>query len=209
MTTRPAIARLKVTLEDVEPAVMRRLDVPLKIRLDRLHLVLQAAMGWTNSHLYELRAGGAGWGVPDPDFHDGPLPAAKTTLFDVTEDTGARTIHYLYDFGDGWNHAVRIERIGEPDPQALYPQLVAATGRCPPEDVGGPWGYAEFLAAIADCRSACNVDPLMEWAPRAGQQSGSGFDHGPGVLLLKDGRAQVAEGRVQPPAVIDVVEEAG
>src|ERR671911_662979 len=91
-----------------------------------------------------------GWGVPDPDFDDGPLPAAKTTLFDVTEDTGARTIHYLYDFGDGWDHAVRIERIGEPDPQALYPQLVAATGRCPPEDVGGPWGYAEFLAAIAD-----------------------------------------------------------
>ena len=116
MTTRPAIARLKVTLEDVEPAVMRRLDVPLRIRLDRLHLVLQAAMGWTDSHLYEFRAGGTGWGIPDPDFSGGPLPAAKTTLFDLIEDTGARTIHYLYDFGDGWDHAVRIERIGEPDP---------------------------------------------------------------------------------------------
>jgi hypothetical protein len=92
MTTRPAIARLKVTLEDVEPAVMRRLDVPLTIRLDRLHLVLQAAMGWTNSHLYEFRAGGTGWGVPDPDFDDRPLPAAKATLFDVIEDTAARTI---------------------------------------------------------------------------------------------------------------------
>ena len=137
MSTRPAIARLKVTLEDVEPAVMRRLDVPLRIRLDRLHLVLQAAMGWTDSHLYEFRAGGTGWGIPDPDFSCGPLPAAKTTLFDLIEDTGARTIHYLYDFGDGWDHAVRIERIGEPDPQALYPQLVAAQGRCPPEDVAG------------------------------------------------------------------------
>lgn len=150
MTARHAIARLKVTLEDVEPTVMRRLDVPLKIRLDRLHLVLQAAMGWTNSHLYEFQAGDVGWGVPDPDFDDGPLPAVKTTLADVVEDTGARTIHYLYDFGDGWDHAVRIERIGEPNPQALYPQLVAAVGRCPPEDVGGPWGYADFLAAIAD-----------------------------------------------------------
>ena len=150
MTARHAIARLKVTLEDVEPTVMRRLDVPLKIRLDRLHLVLQAAMGWTNSHLYEFQAGDVGWGVPDPDFDDGPLPAVKTTLSDVVEDTGARTIHYLYDFGDGWDHAVRIERIGEPNPQARYPQLVAAVGRCPPEDVGGPWGYADFLAAIAD-----------------------------------------------------------
>ena len=137
MTTGHAIARLKVTLEDVEPAVMRRLDVPLRIRLDRLHLVLQAALGWTNSHLYEFTAGGTGWGVPDPDFGDGPLPAPKATLHAVIEETGARTIHYVYDYGDNWNHVIRIERIGEPDPQALYPQLVAATGRCPPEDVGG------------------------------------------------------------------------
>jgi hypothetical protein len=66
MTTRPAITRLKVTLEDVEPAVMRRLDVPLTIRLDRLHLVLQAAMGETNSHLYEFRAGGTAGASPIP-----------------------------------------------------------------------------------------------------------------------------------------------
>ena len=65
------IVRLKVTLKDVEPKVMRRLDVPLKIRLDRLHLVLQAAMGWAKSHLYEFTAGGVGWGVPDPDFGGG------------------------------------------------------------------------------------------------------------------------------------------
>ena len=63
-----------MTLEDVEPTVMRRLDVPLKIRLDRLHIVLQAAMGWTNSHLYEFQAGDVGWGVPDPDFDDGVAP---------------------------------------------------------------------------------------------------------------------------------------
>jgi Plasmid pRiA4b ORF-3-like protein len=145
-----AIVRLKVTLEDVEPEVMRRLDVPLKIRLDRLHLVLQVAMGWTDSHLYEFTAGGTGWGVPDADFGGGPMPAAKTTLADLIKDTGARTIHYLYDFGDGWDHVIKIERIGESDPQARYPQLVTAQGRCPPEDVGGPPGYAEFLAAIAD-----------------------------------------------------------
>jgi Plasmid pRiA4b ORF-3-like protein len=145
-----AIVRLKVTLEDVEPQVMRRLDVPLKIRLDRLHLVLQVAMGWTDSHLYEFTAGGTGWGVPDADFGGGPMAAAKTTLDDVIKDTGARTIHYLYDFGDGWDHVIKIERIGEGDPQARYPQLVTAQGRCPPEDVGGPPGYAEFLAAIAD-----------------------------------------------------------
>ena len=56
------VARLKVTLSDVEPQVLRRFDVPLKIKLNRLHEVIQAAMGWTDSHLYEFRAGGVGWG---------------------------------------------------------------------------------------------------------------------------------------------------
>ena len=66
--TADAIARLKITLDDVIPPVLRRIEVPLTIRLDRLHLVLQAAIGWTNSHLYELRAGDVGWGIPDQEF---------------------------------------------------------------------------------------------------------------------------------------------
>jgi hypothetical protein len=51
------IAQLKITLDDVKPEVLRRIEVPFNIRLDRLHLAIQAAMGWTNTHLYEIRAG--------------------------------------------------------------------------------------------------------------------------------------------------------
>jgi hypothetical protein len=145
-----SIAHLKVKLDEVEPAVVRQLEVPLTIRLDRLHLVLQAAMGWTNSHLYEIRIGDVGWGIPDPDFGDGPLDARKTRLIDALEDVGKRSFTYLYDFGDGWEHTIRIERITEAMPGITYPCLVEATGRCPPEDVGGPWGYSEFLETIAD-----------------------------------------------------------
>ena len=61
------IARLKITVDGVKPAVLRRVEVPFDIRLDRLHLTIQAAMGWTNSHLYELRAGDVGWTAPNPD----------------------------------------------------------------------------------------------------------------------------------------------
>ena len=78
--TATSVVRLLVTLGDVKPAVRRRVEVPLAIRLDRLHLVLQAAMGWTNSHLYEIRAGDVGWGLPDPDFGDGPLDAKKARV---------------------------------------------------------------------------------------------------------------------------------
>jgi hypothetical protein len=145
-----AIARLKVTLDDVKPTVFRRIEVPLTIRLDRLHLAIQAAMGWSNSHLYEIRAGDVGWGDPDPDWRDGPLDASKARLVDAIEDVGTKTLRYLYDFGDGWEHTIKIERIIEAVPGIAYTRLVEAAGRCPPEDVGGPWGYAELLEAIAD-----------------------------------------------------------
>jgi hypothetical protein len=158
-----SIARLKVTLDEVEPAVLRRIEVPLTIRLDRLHLVLQAAMGWTNSHLYEIRARDVGWGMPDPDWGGGPLDARKARLVDVLEDTGAKTLKYLYDFGDGWEHTVEIERIADAVPDLTYPLLIDATGRCPPEDVGGPWGYAEFLEAIADPKHERHAE-MTEWA---------------------------------------------
>jgi Plasmid pRiA4b ORF-3-like protein len=148
--TAAGIAHLRIELDDVEPAVVRRVEVPLTIRLDRLHLVPQAAMGWTNSHLYEIRARDVGRGVPDPNFGGGPLDASKARLADVLQDVGGKSLTYLYDFGDGWEHTVRIERLTDAVPGATYPRLVEAVGRCPPEDVGGPWGYGEFLEAIAD-----------------------------------------------------------
>ena len=162
MTTATDIVRLKVVLDDVEPTVMRRIEVPLGIRLDRLHVVLQAAVGWTNSHLWELRARDVGWGIPHPGWGDGPRDASKATLLAVLEDTGTKTLIYLYDFGDGWEHTIKVERIGDAVPGELYPRLIEAVGRCPPEDIGGPPGYAEFLEAIADPDHERH-DELTEW----------------------------------------------
>jgi hypothetical protein len=162
--TASTIARLKITLDDVKPAVQRRVEVPLTIRLDRLHLVFQAALGWTNSHLYEIRARDIGWGMVDPDWGDGdgPLDASKSRLVDVLEDVGAKTLKYLYDFGDGWEHTVKIERIADAIPGLPYPVLLEATGRCPPEDVGGPWGYSDLLKALGDPNHERHVE-LTEW----------------------------------------------
>jgi hypothetical protein len=160
--TAGTIARLKITLDDVKPAVQRRVEVPLTIRLDRLHLVFQAALGWTNSHLYEIRARDIGWGMADPEWGDGPLDATKSRLIDVLEDVGVKTLKYLYDFGDGWEHTVRVERIADAMPGLPYPILLDATGRCPPEDVGGPWGYNDLLEALAD-PSHERHDELTEW----------------------------------------------
>jgi hypothetical protein len=78
------------------------------------------------------------------------------------EDTGARTLDYLYDFGDGWELAIRIEGLAAPQDGVLYPRLLEAKGRCPPEDVGGPPGYAEFLLALSDPEDEQHAETL-EW----------------------------------------------
>lgn len=158
------IARLKITLDQVKPAVLRRVEVPFDIRLDRLHLTIQAAMGWTNSHLYELRAGEVGWSTPypDADWSGDFLDARKARLGDVLEDVGTKKLVYLYDFGDGWEHTIKVERLDDPEPGVRYPRLIEVRGRCPPEDCGGPWGYAELLEAIKDPAHERHAD-LTEW----------------------------------------------
>ena len=157
-----SIIEIKVTLEYIEPAFTRTLQVPSTIRLDSLHLTLQAAMGWTNSHLYMFEASGATWGIPDPDFGGDDLPASKTTLAEMIEDTGAHSIRYIYDFGDSWEHRLEIGQITDPVPGDLYPRLTDIAGRCPPEDVGGFPGYEEFLDAMADPKHPEHAH-LKEW----------------------------------------------
>jgi hypothetical protein len=112
MSLNTTAVRIKVTLKDVKPEVMRRLVLPVTLRLDRLHLTLQAAFGWTNSHLFEFHAGEERWGIPDPDGDFGPPPidARKARLCDIVQETGAKTIHYLYDFGDSWDHVIKLEK---------------------------------------------------------------------------------------------------
>jgi hypothetical protein len=146
----PSIACLKIVLEDVEPAVLRRVEVPLSIRLDRLHLALQEAMGWSNSHLYEIRAGGLAWGFVDPEDYASRLDAGKALLSDALLHSAE--LAYFYDFGDGWEHTITVERLVDAAADTLYPRLTEVIGRCPPEDVGGPGRYAEFRDAICNPR---------------------------------------------------------
>ena len=163
------IARLKITLDHVKPPVLRRIEVPIAIRLDDLHLVFQVAVGWENCHLFEFRVGDTSWGIPDPDevLPDDPLPAKNTTLA-VLLDAAGTSFQYAYDFGDGWEHTVTLEAIGPAAAETTYPRLVAAEGRCPPEDVGGPWGYDEYLKAIRNPRHKRHAE-MVQWR-------GPGFD---------------------------------
>lgn len=167
----PKIARIKIQLDDLERPVVRRVEVPSTIRLDELHLVIQIAMGWENYHLYEFRVGrDLAWGIPDPDWPDGgPQSAEEAALSDLLPHLKRnKTFQYVYDFGDDWLHTVKVEAVIEGDPEAIYPRLLDTEGACPPEDCGGPLGYAHYLQAIAD-PSHENHDDMIAWR-------GPGFD---------------------------------
>jgi hypothetical protein len=99
--------QLLVALEDVHPTVWRRLLVPGGVRLPKFHLMLQAGMGWSDSHLHQFRIGGVLWGMHFEDWVDDELDEATVT---VARAVGAtRQFFYDYDFGDGWGLEMAVE----------------------------------------------------------------------------------------------------
>lgn len=143
--------QLHVQLQDVEPAVWRSVRVPSDINLVKLHKVLQAVMGWSDSHLHEFRIGAMRYGTPDPDFQDEhTVISEKLAVLSEVLKPPISPFSYLYDFGDGWEHDVLIEKavaVGDDERPLL---CLAGANACPPEDVGGPHGYADFMKAIAN-----------------------------------------------------------
>ena len=152
-----------MTLEEIEPPIWRRLEVPGDITLARLHSVIQLAMGWQDYHLHEFRIGDVTYGEPNPEFDDDReiKDDRRAWLRRAVSGVGEEFI-YLYDFGDGWTHDIVVEDIRASEPRIRYPRVIAGARACPPEDVGGPYGYVDFLQAIADPKHT-EHDGMLEW----------------------------------------------
>ncbi len=160
------VYQLKVTLLGAEPPVWRRVLVPGDISLGQLHTVIQKAIGWTDAHLHEFIVGGQRYGEPDSEEPDpGLRPDWKATLRKVAPAQGVR-FEYVYDFGDGWMHDVLVESIAAHEKQLRYPVCLAGERQCPPEDCGGPPGYADFLKAIRNPKHPQHAE-MLEWIGRA------------------------------------------
>jgi hypothetical protein len=163
------VYQLKVTLEEVGPPVWRLLDVPGDITLAKLHSFIQLAMGWLDYHLHEFRIGEVAYGEPDPEFdNDLEVKDDRRVRLDRAVDGVGVEFAYVYDFGDGWTHRVVVEHIHPHEPRIRYPRVLAGARACPPEDVGGPYGYIDFLEAIADPKHP-EHDAMIDWV-------GSAFD---------------------------------
>jgi hypothetical protein len=155
------IFRLKVTLRGSKPPIWRRFLVPGGITLKRLHDCLQAVMGWTDSHLHQFEMGGVLYGTSDREFGVRRVSENKTTVDQLLRRPKDR-LTYEYDFGDSWDHDVILEAVLPIASDGRYPIVEAGRRACPPEDVGGVYGYARFLEVLANPKHPEHQE-VIEW----------------------------------------------
>ena len=148
--TPQSIHQVKVTLRHISPPVWRRIQVPSDASLGELHFILQTAMGWDDGHLHLFSVRGATyadsriedpWGTPPKDENRARLARVAPV---------GTHLRYEYDFGDGWEHVLVVEKVFPAEPGVTYPRCVAGQRACPPEDCGGSPGYTNLLEAVAD-----------------------------------------------------------
>ncbi len=163
------VFRVRLDLVGAKPPVWRRLELPGDLALDRLHLVIQAAMGWLDGHLHRFRTGSdhrSAYFVTPFDVEEGEdgVHEDGVRLDQVLAEKGDR-LWYEYDFGDGWDHVLAVEAVIDEPPAEV--RCTAGRMACPPEDCGGIWGYTELAAWVRGGCDPSAVPPPFEDAAHA------------------------------------------
>lgn len=180
---RKVIYQFKIELQHIEPSIWRRIEVPYDYTFWDLHVAIQDAMGWEDSHLHQFeiklensRAPGY-IGIPmDDDFDDNPELITRAgwevPLSEIFTLPGVE-VEYVYDFGDSWRHQILLESIHLAKSRARYPKCIDGQRACPPEDCGGAWGYQDIIKILAD-RKHPEYGETKEWVGRFNPER---FDH--------------------------------
>ena len=169
----PTVYELHVELEEMQPAIWRRILVPGSIRLSKLHGLLQRAMGLTDSHLHSFEIGEKVYSSAHADLDELEMLDEKKYTLEKSLGESVREFIYEYDFGDSWRHRIKVQPIAEPKTEWSYPLCIAGERAAPPDDVGGAAGYFEFLAAIKDPMHN-EHESMLTWA--GGAFDPEGFD---------------------------------
>ena len=164
----PSVFILKIELLDSEPLIWRRIYIDGRTRLNAFHHILQAAMGWTDSHLHEFTVRDKRYAPPDEEDQFLEIETFDESKFRLNQllQTGD-AFEYLYDFGDSWQHRITVESIqdlGIGDRNAGRVWIESGQRACPPEDAGGIWGYQESLAILEDNPYSEEAKEIRVWA---------------------------------------------
>jgi DNA-binding Lrp family transcriptional regulator len=160
-----AVYRFKIILQDTDPVIWRQIET-MDVTLEKLHELIQTAMGWTNSHLHQFEIADARYA--DPRFMDGfddfgAIDYTGIRIGDLVSKHGPKLrMGYEYDLGDGWQHDVVLEKVTESEPGAKYPRCIDGERACPPEDIGGVYGFADYVEAITNPNHSEHGE-LLKW----------------------------------------------
>lgn len=182
-----AVYRFKITLDGTSPPIWRRIETQ-DITLKMLHELIQAAMGWSNSHLHHFEIAGKIYAdshfmMEEPDVIDyGVIRISKL----LARHGSKLRMLYHYDFGDDWQHTVVLEKVTESEPGVTYPRCVAGAQACPPEDIGGIFGFEEYIEAITDP----NHNRYREFLDEYGPLETGRFDPEQATQSMRQGRSR-------------------
>ena len=139
--------------------------MPGNINLGSFHIVLQIVMGWTNSHLHQFILGRTMYGIPDDEFGaDFGIEIEDENKYNLSQllKKEKDSLKYEYDFGDGWEHKIILEKILPYESSLKVPSCIKGKRACPPEDCGGIWGYQDLIEVINDT-SHPEHEEMLEW----------------------------------------------
>ncbi|MEK6734079.1 MAG: plasmid pRiA4b ORF-3 family protein [Pseudomonadota bacterium] len=163
------IYQFKITLLGISPKIWRRIQVPESYKFSDLHEAIQNAMGWENSHLHQFSIISPNTGLPtsigmlDDDWdQDEDLLDEKKIKISKYFSIDNPESQYEYDFGDGWEHQVLLEKILPAEDGVKYPKCITGKNACPPEDCGGVWGYRELVEIMQDPKHP-EYQERIEW----------------------------------------------
>lgn len=179
--------QIRLDLLGAKPPIWRRLDLPSDLMLDDVHEAIQAAMGWTGGHLHAFSLG-TGWdairfaaadpfgGTFDDGFSDDDGPDETQVRLDQVLHEVGEVLDYEYDFGDSWEHRLKLEKILDRAPDDAAVRFVTGKRACPPEDCGGIWAYSTYQETAQALADGIEVDEAdldnlrYVWPTQTGQQ---------------------------------------
>jgi hypothetical protein len=151
--------QFKIALKNIKPLIWRRIQVPEYYTFWDLYVAIQDSMGWMGGHLHEFELNDPITkeriivGTPDDEYPSAIRVLSERKLgISKWFSLGRKIATYTYDFGDGWEHRITLEKILPREKEVNYPRCLDGARACPPEDCGGPWNYQDICEGKSEAQ---------------------------------------------------------